>query len=180
MINVYSSNKLVLSQICIGSVIQVCTESLQIVVQVIVNMKFDNKLSFIFRSFIIINFVYWLFTFYSVRRTQVIDDESDYFAVDTNRWLSDHEREALRKRKEELHKQRHASRLDKKFTLDFAGRRVFEDDSDNVNMYDRNDAVVQAVNFGNPTSQQKGEGDGNPLINPTITQPAPKVRMHTF
>ena len=35
---------------------------------------------------------------YSVRRTQVIDDESDYFAVDTNRWLSDHEREALRKR----------------------------------------------------------------------------------
>ncbi|XP_072038298.1 activating signal cointegrator 1-like isoform X2 [Amphiura filiformis] len=108
----------------------------------------------------------------SVRRTQVIDDESDYFAVDTNRWLSDQERDALKKRKQELHKQKHASRLDQKFTLDFAGRRVFEDDGSGVNMYDRNDAVVQAVNFGNPAS--RGSGDGNALINPTITQPPPK------
>jgi len=37
-----------------------------------------------------------------VRRTKVIDDECDYFASDTNRWLSKKERDALRKKEDEL------------------------------------------------------------------------------
>lgn len=70
----------------------------------------------------------WLFLT-SVRRTQVIDDESDYFATDSNQWLSKQEREALQKREQELQELRHASRLAKKITIDFAGRQILEEDS---------------------------------------------------
>lgn len=70
----------------------------------------------------------------SVRRTQVLDDESDYFATDSNQWLSPSEREKLRKKEEELREIRHASRRDRKITLDFAGRRVIEE-GNNLNEY---------------------------------------------
>ena len=68
------------------------------------------------------------FYFLSIRRTQVIDDESDYFASDSNQWLSKIEREAIQKREEELREFRHASRLSKKITIDFAGRKIVEDE----------------------------------------------------
>ncbi|XP_069723302.1 activating signal cointegrator 1 isoform X4 [Phaenicophaeus curvirostris] len=63
----------------------------------------------------------------SVRRTQVIDDESDYFATDSNQWLSKQEREVLQKREQELQELRHASRLTRKITIDFAGRQILEE-----------------------------------------------------
>lgn len=63
----------------------------------------------------------------SVRRTHVIDDESDYFSTDSNQWLSMAEREVLRKKEQELLELRHASRLSRKVTIDFAGRKVFEE-----------------------------------------------------
>lgn len=64
-----------------------------------------------------------------MRRTQVIDDESDYFATDSNQWLSKQEREALQRRERELRELRHASRLTRKITIDFAGRQVLEEDA---------------------------------------------------
>lgn len=70
----------------------------------------------------------------SVRRTQVLDDESDYFASDSNQWLSPGEREKMRKKEEELRDLRHASRKDRKITLDFAGRQVI-DEGNNLNEY---------------------------------------------
>lgn len=70
----------------------------------------------------------------SVRRTQVLDDESDYFATDSNQWLSPGEREKLRIKEEELRELRHASRKDRKITLDFAGRQVI-DEGNNLNEY---------------------------------------------
>lgn len=74
-------------------------------------------------------FYHCVFFLTSVRRTQVIDDESDYFATDSNQWLSKQEREALQKREQELQELRHASRLAKKITIDFAGRQILEEDS---------------------------------------------------
>ena len=81
------------------------------------------------------------------KRTRVIDDESDYFAVDTNKWLTPQQRyirliasskvvhkhhifsrEALQKKKEELHAEKHKSRLDRRITFDFAGRKVVEEE----------------------------------------------------
>ncbi|XP_032806636.1 activating signal cointegrator 1 isoform X1 [Petromyzon marinus] len=114
----------------------------------------------------------------SVRRTQVIDDESDYFATDSNQWLSAEEREKLRRREEELREARHASRTQLKVTFDFAGRRITEDDSP-VNVYDREDAVVQEVSHGRagrPKGQVGAPRDDPPLgelVNPNICQPAP-------
>ncbi|XP_060553293.1 activating signal cointegrator 1-like [Ruditapes philippinarum] len=117
----------------------------------------------------------------SVRRTQVIDDEADYFSTDSNQWLTKDDREMLRKREEELRSQRHGSRKDRKITLDFAGRQVIEEDtSKSVNMYDVNDDVVQRVNFGarpkEKTIVNKSvtvETDDY-LVNPTIQVEAPK------
>jgi len=65
----------------------------------------------------------------STKRTQVIDDESDYFATDSNKWLTPQQREALEKKKAEVHDERHKSRLDRRITFDFAGRRVVEEEA---------------------------------------------------
>jgi hypothetical protein len=52
----------------------------------------------------------------------VIDDESDYFTVNSV-WLSKAEREKLQQRVEELQLRRHASQWNRTFTIDFAGDR---------------------------------------------------------
>ena len=121
-----------------------------------------------------------------MRRTQVIDDESDYFSSDS-KWLSKADREALRKREEELRSQRHASRKDRKVTLDFAGRRVLEVENDaGVNMYDVNDEVIQRVHFGaKPKMSVSSDGynsvtsDSDYLVNPNIVVAAPQVSHYT-
>ena len=48
-----------------------------------------------------------------------------------NRWLTKNQRKEIAKRDKELREKRFASRLDRKFTLDFAGRRVVEDEEQN-------------------------------------------------
>ncbi len=123
---------------------------------------------------------FYSYSIFSARRTQVIDDESDYFSTDSNRWLSQKERDMLRKREEELRSKRFASKKDRKITLDFAGRQVIEEHSD-VNMYDVNDEVVQQVQYGTKPSEQEfvhKEEDFDSLIgnvNPNIKQHAPQV-----
>ncbi|KAK1798454.1 hypothetical protein P4O66_006745, partial [Electrophorus voltai] len=115
----------------------------------------------------------------SVRRTQVLDDESDYFATDSNQWLSPVEREALRKREAELRDLRHASRKDRKITLDFAGRRVLEEDENLTQYYNKFDETVKAINSGTLLQTQKssvpaGRQHLRELVNPNIVQTAPQ------
>lgn len=116
----------------------------------------------------------------SVRRTQVLDDESDYFATDSNQWLSPNERASLRKREEELRELRHASRKDRKITLDFAGRTVKEEIDGNLKQYyDKLDESVQAMNSGPGVSAggRPNRAEGEPLrdlVNPNIVQAAPQ------
>lgn len=43
------------------------------------------------------------------------------------RWISDEERKKLREKEEKYHEERH-DRKTKKMTLDFAGRRIIEDE----------------------------------------------------
>ena len=47
----------------------------------------------------------------------MIDDECDYFSTDSNQWLHKEDRDALRKREEELRAARHGSRRDRKVRL---------------------------------------------------------------
>uniref|UniRef100_A0A4X2L970 Activating signal cointegrator 1 n=1 Tax=Vombatus ursinus TaxID=29139 RepID=A0A4X2L970_VOMUR len=114
----------------------------------------------------------------SVRRTQVIDDESDYFATDSNQWLSKVEREALQKKEQELRELRHASRLSKKITIDFAGRQILEEQNSLTDYHNKLDETIQAINSGALSkSITKLEGSSEKplgvLVNPHLLQPAP-------
>lgn len=114
----------------------------------------------------------------SVRRTQVLDDESDYFAADSNQWLSPGEREKLRRREEELREIRHASRKDRKITLDFAGRRVVEEGDRLREYYSKLDETLEAMNSGSSSAKfSRVQGDRQvlrDLVNPNIQQSAPQ------
>ncbi|XP_064194007.1 activating signal cointegrator 1 isoform X1 [Anguilla rostrata] len=112
----------------------------------------------------------------SVQRTQVLDDESDYFSTDSNQWLSPGEREALCRREMELLELRHASRKARKITLDFAGRQVLEEGESLNQYYSRFDEAVQAINTGTMVtmSQQSDNPPLRELLNPNILQTAPQ------
>ena len=58
----------------------------------------------------------------SEHRTRVIDDESDYFNADGNKWLNPKQRDALRAKEKQLRESRHGPKREIKVTLDFAGR----------------------------------------------------------
>ncbi|KAM4829731.1 activating signal cointegrator 1 isoform 2-T2 [Thomomys bottae] len=115
----------------------------------------------------------------SIRRTQVIDDESDYFASDSNQWLSKIERETLQKREEELRELRHASRLSKKITIDFAGRKILEDENPLAEYHNRLDETIQAISSGtlNQSLIQLDRSSDEPLgllVNPNLYQSPPQ------
>ncbi|KAI9532096.1 hypothetical protein NQZ68_034984 [Dissostichus eleginoides] len=115
----------------------------------------------------------------SVKRTQVLDDESDYFATESNQWLSPNEREKLRKKEEELRDLRHASRKDRKITLDFAGRKVLDEGNNLNDYYDKLDETLRAMNSDSPSkspmfSRQVGRQTLGDLVNPNIMQAAPE------
>ncbi|XP_060887257.1 activating signal cointegrator 1 [Labrus mixtus] len=116
----------------------------------------------------------------SVRRTQVLDDESDYFATESNQWLSPGEREKLKKKEEELRELRHASRKDRKITLDFAGRQVIDEGNGLNEYYNKLDETLKAMNNDpkskSPTYSERKDGRQTlgDLVNPNIMQSAPE------
>lgn len=111
-----------------------------------------------------------------MRRTQVIDDECDYYATDSNQWLSSEDRDKLRTREEELRQSRHGSRRDRKITFDFAGRRVIDADDDSAqNMYNMNDEVIQQVHYGKSAKNAAVD-----IVNPSIQLQPPKVILIVY
>ena len=59
-----------------------------------------------------------------LRRTNVIDDQSDYFEVDTNHWLTDRERAEMKQRRQ-LEEQAEAEKKKRlTVTIDLMGRKV--------------------------------------------------------
>ncbi len=48
--------------------------------------------------------------------------------MDANKWLTPEHRRLLKEKEDKLREDRHGSRLNKKYTFDFAGRRVVDDD----------------------------------------------------
>lgn len=109
------------------------------------------------------------------KRTRVIDDESDYFNVDSNKWLTPQQREALKKKKEEVQDEKHKSRLDRKITFDFAGRKVIEDDS--VAEYDINSDTKLLELFKNDAfsveAEIKRRNDEGVIANPNTSRSRP-------
>ncbi|XP_056428631.1 activating signal cointegrator 1 [Hyla sarda] len=112
----------------------------------------------------------------SVRRTHVIDDESDYFSTDSNQWLSQAEREALRQKEQELQELRHASKLSRKVTIDFAGRKVIDEGGDMAEYNKRFDEAVHAANSGTIAKPARISGKNTQdsiLLNPSLMFPPP-------
>jgi len=111
----------------------------------------------------------------SAKRTQIIDDESDYFNVDNNKWLTPEQREAMKKKKEELHEEKHKSRLDRKITFDFAGRRVVEEE--HKFEYDFNQDTELLKMFKNDAfsveAEIKRRSEAGDIVNPNIARNRP-------
>ncbi|XP_061346630.1 uncharacterized protein LOC133292251 isoform X1 [Gastrolobium bilobum] len=60
----------------------------------------------------------------SAARTTVIDDQSDYYEIDGNSWLSKEEKELLKKKQEEMEEAERAKRNKVVVTFDLVGRKV--------------------------------------------------------
>ncbi|PON93617.1 Zinc finger, C2HC5-type [Trema orientale] len=60
----------------------------------------------------------------SAARTTVIDDQSDYYEIEGNSWLSMEEKELLRKKREEIEEEEKAKRSRVVVTFDLVGRKV--------------------------------------------------------
>ena len=116
----------------------------------------------------------------SVRRTKVIDDESDYFTTDGNQWLSKKEREALKEKEEMLRQKRHGSRRGVKVTIDFAGRKVVSE-SDGDSMYQNGDELLPAsIPYGSGDVPKRSypsiSADMDLKFLPTTTETSSKLR----
>uniref|UniRef100_A0A5B6YN00 Putative activating signal cointegrator 1 n=1 Tax=Davidia involucrata TaxID=16924 RepID=A0A5B6YN00_DAVIN len=75
----------------------------------------------------------------SAARTTVIDDQSDYYEIEGNSWLSMEEKELLRKKKEEIEEAERAKRSKVIMTFDLVGRKVLmnEDEVSELEMENR-------------------------------------------
>lgn len=112
----------------------------------------------------------------SAKRTNVIDDQMDYYSVNSG-WLSSKQREQLQKKEEERQEKKHGSRKTKKITIDFAGRQVYEDNESDIE--DDNDVVSDGEEML-PT--MINEHLNNPLIKIDIKfddKAIQKIKKHT-
>ncbi|XP_047316828.1 activating signal cointegrator 1 isoform X2 [Impatiens glandulifera] len=66
----------------------------------------------------------------SAARTTVIDDQSDYYEIDSNSWLSIEEKELLKKKKEEIEQAELAMKSKVKMSFDLVGRKVLINEDD--------------------------------------------------
>ncbi|XP_015883484.2 uncharacterized protein LOC107419254 isoform X1 [Ziziphus jujuba] len=66
----------------------------------------------------------------SAARTTVIDDQSDYYEIEGNSWLSMEEKELLRKKQEEIEEAERAKRNKVIVTFDLVGRKVLVNEDD--------------------------------------------------
>lgn len=64
----------------------------------------------------------------SEKRTKVIDDENDYYQLDS-KWLTEKQRKVLNKKKEEMDELMN-DRKKQTFSFDFAGRKIVEETPD--------------------------------------------------
>lgn len=121
----------------------------------------------------------------SEKRTTVIDDESDYFRANSV-WLSDAERKKMEKLEAELREKKHASRLSRKVTIDFAGRQVVEEPQLAIELED--DILKQIAESVAPEKENVGpksgwdrkkvaDADRADDIHPGIVGEAPIVRI---
>lgn len=111
------------------------------------------------------------------QRTQVIDDEADYYATGSAAWLSKDERVAVEKREEEKRAKRFASRREMKITFDFAGRQIVDDEeSAALQMYTDPSSPAAPPQVSEATLElihSMMDKQDRHLVNPSIRIPPP-------
>lgn len=114
----------------------------------------------------------------SEKRTTVIDDESDYFKSNSV-WLSETEKKKLVSLEDQLREQKHASRLSRKVTLDFAGRQVVEEPKLTKEIEEKIlrqiiDATSSATHYSNTLNPDMA--DNAPIFDENIQSQFPKLK----
>ena len=109
----------------------------------------------------------------SEKRTTVIDDEADYFKANSV-WLSEAEKKKLQKLESDLQEKKHASRLNRKVTVDFTGRVV--EDAEELQSF-KDDVLDQIAKMGSGQSDTGLQGhrlfNNSDDVAPNLEYPAP-------
>jgi hypothetical protein len=103
----------------------------------------------------------------AAKRTTVIDDQSDYFAIDSNAWLSDEERAELKRRQAEEDAAAEAVKKRMTVTVDLLGRRVVMDGSSQEDslLIDKNSAAIEAAMIATAAEKPQGGGRAVSVLN---------------
>eukprot|EP00850_Spirogloea_muscicola_P002859 SM000011S19037 [mRNA] locus=s11:558565:560590:+ [translate_table: standard] len=83
----------------------------------------------------------------AARRTEVIDDQSDYFQIDSNAWLSEEEKLQLQKRQEDMERTEEERKRRVVVTFDLLGRKVVMAESEQLG-----DVAEEAAQLSTSTS----------------------------
>ncbi|KAG0604183.1 hypothetical protein M758_10G151100 [Ceratodon purpureus] len=102
----------------------------------------------------------------AAQRTTVIDDQSDYFEIDGNAWLSDKEKQLLRQRQEVEERIEAERRKRVIVTIDLLGRKVVMEDKGDGNDNNHHENLILAGDSG--TSGNSGGSDFRIKPNPFI------------
>ncbi|KAL8261348.1 hypothetical protein R6Q59_025397 [Mikania micrantha] len=97
----------------------------------------------------------------SAARTTVIDDQSDYYEMEGNTWLSMEEKELLRKKKEEIEEAEHANRSKVVISFDLVGRKVLLNEDEAL------DELQKSILLKGPTYANERE-ENRIKPNPTL------------
>lgn len=106
----------------------------------------------------------------SAARTKVIDDQSDYYEMESNTWLSNEEKELLRKKKEELEESERAKRNKVVMTFDLLGRKVL------LNEDEASQEMQNRILLGPPEGKEDIRIKPNPFlkVQPIFIDPGPR------
>eukprot|EP00112_Aurelia_sp_Birch-Aquarium-sp1_P004748 Seg154.6 transcript_id=Seg154.6/GoldUCD/mRNA.D3Y31 product="Activating signal cointegrator 1" protein_id=Seg154.6/GoldUCD/D3Y31 len=105
----------------------------------------------------------------SARRTKVIDDQADYYSADS-KWLTKKQKTVAKKKESEFADQKHQSRLNRKYVLDFAGREVREDIPMNTYMPPTDEEDVEFY------MEIENRGENQNVSLPAVSNVNPKIK----
>ncbi|KAK6261630.1 hypothetical protein QUC31_007446 [Theobroma cacao] len=109
----------------------------------------------------------------SAARTTVIDDQSDYYEIDSNSWLSKEEKELLKKKQEEIEEAERLKRSKVVVTFDLVGRKVLLNEDEVSELESENRILLRP-----PDEREMNRIKPNPnlRVQPVFLNPAPSKK----
>lgn len=113
--------------------------------------------------------------FPSTKRTQVIDDECDYYTMSNNNWLSKNERHEMSQHEILLTESKHGSRLNKGMKINLEGQIVNEDNENIVKNQETKMMMMLLMD-----SNKKIQGTSADLVCPRSEFARPEVNFFFY